>query len=115
MATEFLILPQFSVLGSEEAIMTVSLWIRKTANGKRRYVKPNKNKIYPDDTVFCLRYAVAGKRRWETLDATNLNAALRARAIKEAALLSEVPTVASAPSKRVGVDDAIPTYLSTVA
>ena len=115
MATEFLILPQFAVLGSEEEIMTVSLWIRKTANGKRRYVKPNKNKIYPDDTVFCLRYAVAGKRRWETLDVNNLNAALRARAIKEAALLSEAPTIASAPVKRINVEDAMSTYLGTIA
>ena len=58
--------------------MTVSLWIRETAaNGKRRrYVKPNKKRIYPEGTVFCLRYAANGKRRWETLDVNNLNAAL---------------------------------------
>ncbi len=67
--------------------MTVSLWIRKTANGKRRYVKPNKNKIYPDGTVFCLRYAANGKRRWETLDVNSLNAALAARAMKTSSFL----------------------------
>ena len=97
--------------------MNVSLWIRETAaNGKRRrYVKPNKKRIYPEGTVFCLRYAANGKRRWETLDVNCLNAALAARATKEAALLSEVPTLAAAPTKRVRVDDAISTYLSTVA
>jgi hypothetical protein len=112
---EFLILPQFSVLGSEEEIMTVSLWIRETKNGKRRYVKPNKKKIYSAGTVFCLRFAADGSRRWETLDATNLNAALAARATKEAALLTEAPKAASAPSKRIKVDDAISNYLDTVA
>jgi hypothetical protein len=54
-----------SVLGSEEENMTVSLWIRKTVGGKRRFVKPNKKKIYPDGVVFCLRYAADDKRRWE--------------------------------------------------
>jgi hypothetical protein len=47
--------------------MTVSLWIRQTVGGKRRFVKPNKKKIYPEGTVFCLRYTANGKRRWETL------------------------------------------------
>jgi hypothetical protein len=60
---EFLILPRFSVLGSEEEIMTVSLWIRETVGGKRRFAKPNKKKIYPEGTIFCLRYTVNGKRR----------------------------------------------------
>jgi hypothetical protein len=68
--------------------MTVSLWIRQTVGGKRRYVKPNKKRIYPESTVYCLRYAEGGKRRWETLGATSLTAALAARATKEAALLS---------------------------
>ncbi len=95
--------------------MTVSLWIRKTANGKRRYDKPNKNKLYPDGTVFCLRYAAAGKRRWETLDVNSLNAALAARAMKEAALLSEGPAVAPALPKRVKVDEAMSSYLGTVS
>jgi hypothetical protein len=60
--------------------MTVSLWIRETGGGKRTYRKPNKKKFYRNDTVFCLRYSVDGKRRWDTLDVTNLNAALAARA-----------------------------------
>jgi len=94
--------------------MIVSLWIRETVGGKRAYIRPNKKKLYPSDTVFCLRYSIDGKRRWETLDATNLNAALAARATKEAALLSAVPAAASAPAKRVNVDDAMATYLSTI-
>ena len=95
--------------------MIVSLWIRETVGGKRTYRKPNKKKLYPNGTVFCLRYSINGKRRWETLDVTNLTAALAARATKEAALLSAVSTLASAPAKRINVDDAMATYLSTVA
>ena len=53
--------------------------------GKRTYRKPNKKKLYPENTVFCLRYSADARRRWETLDVANLNAALAARAIKEAA------------------------------
>jgi hypothetical protein len=74
-------------LGSEEEIMTVSLWIRETVGGKRTYRKPNKKKFYPNGTLFCLRYSINGKRRWETLDVTSLNAALAARATKETATL----------------------------
>jgi len=95
--------------------MIVSLWIRETVCGKRRYIKPNKKKNYPEGTVFCLRYTVDGKRRWETLHVPSLGAALFARATKEAALLSEMPTAVSSPAKRIKVDDAIATYLSTVA
>ncbi len=84
--------------------MTVSLWIRQTVGGKRTYRKPNKKKLYPNSTVFCLRYSIEGKRRWETLDVTNLNAALAARATKGAALLSAGLTVASARAKRISVD-----------
>src|SRR5271167_3370231 len=90
--------------------MTVSLWIRETVGGKRTYRKPNKKKFYPHGTVFCLRYSIHGKRRWETLDVTNLNAALAARATREAALLSAVPTVASVSAKRIKVNDAMGTY-----
>jgi integrase/recombinase XerD len=94
--------------------MRVSLWIRETVGGKRTYRKPNKKKLYPNGTVFCLRYSADGRRRWETVDVANLNAALAARATKEAALLSAVSTVASAPAKRINVNDAMATYLSTV-
>jgi hypothetical protein len=100
-------------LGSEEEIMTVSLWFRETVSGKRTCRRPNKKKIYPDGTVFCLRYSLNGKRKWETLIADHLTAALIARATKEAALLSNVPTADSAPTKRRNVDDAMATYLST--
>jgi hypothetical protein len=33
--------------------MTVSLYIRVSSRGKRRYIPVNKKKIYPDGTVFC--------------------------------------------------------------
>jgi hypothetical protein len=95
--------------------MIVSLWIRETVGGKRTYRKPNKKKLSPIGTVFCLRYSINRKRRWETIDVTNLTAALAARATKEAALLSAVSTVASAPAKRINGDDAMATYLTTVA
>ena len=52
--------------------MTVSLWIRETVGSGRRFVKPNKKKIYPEGTVFCLRYTADGKRRWETLRVNTL-------------------------------------------
>jgi hypothetical protein len=102
-------------LGSEEEIMTVSLWIRETAGGKRRYAKPNRKKKYPEGTVYCLRYFADGKRKWETLDVVNLNAALAARAAKEAAVLTDVPTTASVRARRINVDDAMTVYLSNVA
>jgi integrase/recombinase XerD len=91
--------------------VNVSLYIRISVNGKRRYLPINKKRIYPDGTVFCLRYA----RKWETLNADNLIAALRARAIKEAALLTEPAAASKAPARRVGIDDAITVYLSNTA
>jgi hypothetical protein len=95
--------------------MTVSLWIRETVGGKRTYRKLNKKKIYLDDTVFCLRYTVDGKRRWKTLHVTNLNAALAARASEEAALLTDVSATSKAAAKRINVDDTITVYLNNVA
>jgi hypothetical protein len=95
--------------------MTVSLWIRETFRGKRCFVKPNKKKLYPDGTVFCLRYTADGKRRWETLRVNTLTAALIERATKEAELLSEAPKAASPVAKRTKVEDFIATYLGTVA
>jgi hypothetical protein len=95
--------------------MNVSLWIRETVGGKRRFVKPNKKRIYPEGTVFCLRYTANGKRRWETLRVNTLTAALIGRASKEAALLSEAPKAASPSAKRIKLEDAIATYLGTVA
>jgi hypothetical protein len=76
-------------LGFEGEVLAVSLWIRETVGGKRRFVKPNKKKIYPVGTIFCLRYTAGGKRRWETLRVPRLNSALVARATEEAALLLE--------------------------
>jgi hypothetical protein len=75
--------------------MKVRLYTRISSRAKRRYVPVNKNKLYRDGTVFCLRYA----RRWETLTAGNLNAALAARALKEAALLTAQSSAAKADSE----------------
>jgi hypothetical protein len=91
--------------------MTVSPYVRVSVKGKRRYVPVNKKKIYPDGTVFYLRY----ERKWETLTANNLSTALAARALKEAALLKEQPFAAKGPAKRIGIDDAINVYLSNTA
>jgi hypothetical protein len=91
--------------------MTVSLYVRVSSGGKRRYVPVNKKRVYPEGTVFCLRYA----RKWETLTADNLSTALAARAIKEASLLMDQPSAAKAPTERVGIDDAITVYLSNTA
>jgi hypothetical protein len=54
----------------------VSLYVRASVKGERRYIPVNKKKIYPEGTIFCLRYA----RQWETLTADNLSTALAARA-----------------------------------
>jgi hypothetical protein len=41
--------------------MKVRLYTRISSGTKRRYVPVNKNKLYRNGTVFCLRYG----RRWE--------------------------------------------------
>jgi hypothetical protein len=56
--------------------MKVSLYVRVSSKGRRRYVPVNKKRIYPEGTVFCLRYA----RTWEILPAKHLGTALAARA-----------------------------------
>jgi len=91
--------------------MKASLYTRISSGAKRRYVPVNRNKICRDGAVFCLRYA----RRWETLTADNLNAALAARALKEAALLTEESSPAEAHPKRIDIDHAISVYLSNTA
>jgi hypothetical protein len=42
--------------------MEVRLYTRIPSGAKRRYVPVNKNKLYRDGTVFCLRYG----HQWET-------------------------------------------------
>jgi hypothetical protein len=91
--------------------MKVSLVIREGTGNNRRYSKFNKKKIYPEGTVFCLRY----QRKFETLKVTDQTSALAARAIKEAALLTGQGSTASAPAKRISIDDAITVYLSNIA
>jgi len=91
--------------------MTVSLLIRETNNGKRRYVKFNKKKNYPEGTVYCLRF----KRQFETLHVLTPHAALAARASKEAALLSATPSAAPTPAQRLTFEAASESYLDTIA
>jgi hypothetical protein len=90
--------------------MKVRMYTRISTGAKRRYVPVNNNKLCRDGTVFCLRHA----RRWETLTAANLSAALAARALKEAALLTQESSPAVAP-KSIGTDDAISVYLRNTA
>ena len=91
--------------------MRVSLWIRETAaNGKRRYVKPNREEDLPGRYSLLPALRCRGQASVGTLGVNSLTSALAARATKEAALLSATPAVASAPAKRINVNDAIATY-----
>jgi hypothetical protein len=38
--------------------MKVGLYVRISSGAKRRYVPVNKNKLYRDGTVFCLRHGI---------------------------------------------------------
>jgi hypothetical protein len=105
----FFLSSQYRALGGTP--MKVSLYTRVSSGAKRPYVPVNRNKIYRDGTVFCLRYA----RRWETLTADNLNGALAAGAIKEAALLTAQPSAAKSPVKRIEIAAAISVYLRNTA
>jgi len=93
--------------------MQVSLLIRETVNGKRRFAKPNKKRIYDRDTVYVLRYSMNGKRKWETLDVTGLNDAILARSAREHSLLKGEPAPSSAPAK-VGLKAASELYFSNL-
>ena len=112
MATKFSVLPEFDYWAIGRTPVKVSLYVRVSVKGKRHYAPVNKKRVYPEGTVFCLRY----DRKWKTLNVTKLTAALAARATEEAALLTEHASAAKAPAKkRVGIDDAIAVYLSNTA
>ena len=55
------------------AISGVSVYTRTTENSKRRYAQADHRKLYPDGTIFVLRYEVAGARKWETLKGSGLS------------------------------------------
>jgi integrase len=107
------------------AISKVSVYTRTTdANGKRRYEQADHRTSYPDGTIFCLRYEVDGKRKWETLTGEMITykyALCRAK-LRESDLLmgainlarnAPVVPVAKEPEKptRMTVDQAIDRYL----
>jgi hypothetical protein len=98
--------------------MTVTLEIRETVGGKRRYVKPNKKKFYPPDTTYALRYTdpSTGKRRRPEFHAPSLDSAMLRRAEKEMQLLRGVPagTTPEAP-KEVLLADAIAAYIAQIS
>jgi integrase len=105
------------------AIFSVSVYSRITdANGKRRYAQADHRKLYPDGTIFVLRYEVAGKRRWETLKGGGVRYAMAIAKVRESELLTgainkaknaPVVPVAKEPEKptRMTVDQAIDRYL----
>ena len=106
------------------AISKVSVYTRITLYGKRRYEQADHRTLYPDGTIFCLRYEVDGKRRWETLTGEMITykyALFRAK-LRESDLLmgavnvarnAPVVPVVNAPVKpsRLTVDEAIDRYL----
>src|ERR1035437_7859609 len=105
------------------AISKVSVYTRTTdANGKRRYAQADHRKLYPDGTIFVLRYEVAGKRRWETLKGGGVRYAMAIAKVRESELLTgainkaknaPVVPVAKEPEKpaRLTVDEAMERYL----
>src|ERR1017187_5319900 len=104
------------------AISNVSVYTRTTENGKRRYAQADHRKLYPDGTIFVLRYEVAGKRRWETLKGGGVRYAMAIAKVRESELLTgainkaknaPVVPVAKEPDKptRMTVDQAIDRYL----
>jgi hypothetical protein len=107
------------------AILKVSVYIRTTeSKGKRRYEQADPRKTYPMGAIFCLRYEVNGKRKWETLTGSmiTLKYALASAKMRESDLLTgainaakNAPVVPAAaePEKpaRLMVDQAIDHYL----
>jgi len=107
------------------AISKVSVYTRTTdCKGKRRYEQADHRKLYPNGTIFWLRFEVDGKRRWETLTGEMITykyALCRAK-LRESDLLmgavnvarnAPVVPVVKAPVKRsrLTVDEAIDRYL----
>ena len=71
-----------------QSIPQVSLYIRITENGKRRYERVNRRNPQTTGGVYCLHFYENGKRKWQTVG-TDLNAASTARLQKESSLLQQ--------------------------
>src|ERR1019366_6832618 len=111
------------------AISKVSVYTRTTdANGKRQYEQADHRTSYPDGTIFCLRYEVDGKRKWETLTGdmiTHKYALCRAKlresdllmgAINVAKHAPVVPVAAAKPEPvRLTLDQAMARYLNNAS
>jgi len=84
------------------AISKVSVYTRTTdSKGKRQYEQADPRKIYPMGTIFCLRYEVNGKRKWETLTGNliTFNYALSRARMRESDLLTgAINTAKHAPA-----------------
>ena len=111
------------------AISKVSVYTRTTdSKGKRRYEQADSRKTYPMGTIFCLRYEVNGKRKWETLTGSlvTLKYALARAKMRESDLLTGAINVAknapvvpepAQPEKpaRLTVDEAMERYLQNAS
>ena len=107
------------------AISKVSVYTRITdTNGKRHYEQADHRTSYPAGTIFCLRYEVEGRRKWETLtgDMITFKYAMARAKIRESDLLTGAINVAknapvvpvpAQPEKpaRLPVDEAMERYL----
>ncbi len=106
------------------ATSTVSVYTRTTdANGKRRYELADHRTSYPMGTIFCLRYEVGGRRKWETLTGSMITlkyALARAKmresdlltgAINDAKTAPVVPVPQPEKPARLTLDQAIDRYL----
>src|SRR5712692_7615408 len=106
------------------ATSTVSVYTRTTdANGKRRYELADHRTSYPMGTIFCLRYEVGGRRKWETLTGSMITlkyALARAKmresdlltgAINDAKTAPVVPVPQPVKPTRLTLDQAIDRYL----
>jgi hypothetical protein len=106
-------------------ISKVSVYARTTdTKGKRRYEQADPRKTYPMGAIFCLRYEVNGRRKWETITGSLVTlkyALVRAR-MRESDLLTgainaaknaPVVPVPAQPEKqvRLTIDQAIDRYL----
>jgi len=96
------------------AISKVTVYVRTTGvNGKRRYAQADHRKAYPDGTIFCLRYEVAGKRKWETLKGGGVRYALAIAKVRESELLTgAINKAKSAPVVPVSVEPKKPARLT---
>ena|SRR5271165_6397792 len=80
------------------SIPSVTLYIRITDEGHRRYERVNRRNPQLNGGVYCLHfYTPDGKRKWTTIG-TDINAALKARMEKESELLTRPAEAQPSPA-----------------